>query len=147
MSAATAFGKTVVGANLIVRRKVNTLVLVHRTNILSQWVARLNNFLVINEAPVAELTPKGRNKKKTVIGQIGGGRNNPGGIIDVAVMQSLVSGDDVKEIVKNYGMVIVDECHHVSAFSFEQILKTVKAKYVYGLTATPERQDGRHPII
>ena len=62
-------------------------------------------------------------------------------------MQSLVSGDEVREIVKNYGMVIVDECHHVSAFSFEQILKTVKAKYVYGLTATPVRQDGHHPII
>jgi len=62
-------------------------------------------------------------------------------------MQSLSSGGDVKELVKDYGMVIVDECHHVSAFSFEQILKTVTAKYVYGLTATAARQDGHHPII
>jgi superfamily II DNA or RNA helicase len=96
---------------------------------------------------VIEFTPKGRKRKKTVIGQIGGGKNNPSGIIDIAVMQSLVSGDEVKDIVKDYGMVIVDECHHVSAFSFEQILKAANAKYVYGLTATPARQDGHHPII
>jgi len=147
LSATTAFGKTVIGAHLIAERKVNTLVLVHRTNLLSQWINRLNEFLIINEEPIPEFTPTGRKKKKTVVGQIGGGKNNPSGIVDVAVMQSLVFGDDVKELVKNYGMVIVDECHHVSAFSFEQILKTVSAKYVYGLTATPTRQDGHHPII
>jgi superfamily II DNA or RNA helicase len=107
----------------------------------------LNEFLIVNEEPVTELTPKGRKRKKNIIGQIGGGKNNPSGIIDVAVMQSLVSGDEVKELVKNYGMVITDECHHVSAFSFEQILKAVNAKYVYGLTATPTRKDGHHPII
>jgi len=107
----------------------------------------LNEFLIINGKPVAKHTPTGRKKKKSVIGQIGGGKTNLSGIIDVAVMQSLVSGDEVKELVKNYGMVIVDECHHVSAFSFEQILKVVNAKYVYGLTATPTRQDGHHPII
>ncbi|MCL2034972.1 MAG: DEAD/DEAH box helicase family protein, partial [Oscillospiraceae bacterium] len=147
LSATTAFGKTVIGAHLIASRKVNTLILVHRTNLLSQWIQRLNEFLIINEEPVVELTPKGRKRKKNIIGQIGGGKNNPSGIIDVAVMQSLVSGDEVKELVKNYGMVIADECHHVSAFSFEQILKAVNAKYVYGLTATPTRQDGHHPII
>ncbi len=134
LSATTAFGKTVIGAHCIANRKVNTLILVHRTNLLSQWVERLNGFLIINEEPIIELTPKGRKRKKAIIGQIGGGKNNPSGIIDVAVMQSLVSGDEVKELVRNYGMVIVDECHHVSAFSFEQILKTVNAKYVYGLT-------------
>ena len=75
------------------------------------------------------------------------GRSRPSGIIDIAIMQSLNSGGEVKEQVKNYGMVIVDECHHVPAFSFEQILKGVHAKYVYGLTATPTRQDGHHPII
>ena len=147
LSAATAFGKTVVGARLIADRKVNTLILVHRTNLLVQWMERLNEFLIIKEEPIVELTPKGRKRKKSIIGQIGGGKNNPSGIIDVAVMQSLVSGDEVKEIVRDYGMIIVDECHHVSAFSFEQILKTANAKYVYGLTATPTRQDGHHPII
>ena len=147
LSATTAFGKTVIGAHLIASRKVNTLILVHRTNLLSQWIERLNQFLVVNEEPIAELTPTGRKRKKSIIGQIGGGKNNPSGIIDVAVMQSLVSGTEVKELVKDYGMVIVDECHHVSAFSFEQILKNVNAKYVYGLTATPARKDGHHPII
>ena len=175
LSAATAFGKTVIGANLIAQRKVNTLVLVHRTNLLSQWRERLSKFLIINEEPIPEFTPTGRPRKKTVIGQIGGGKNNPSGIIDVAIMQSLVPGDEitlcqgkanlcqgkatlcqgkanlcqgkVKDLVKNYGMVIVDECHHVSASSFEKILKAVNAKYVYGLTATPTRKDGHHPII
>jgi superfamily II DNA or RNA helicase len=156
LSATTAFGKTVIGAYMIAERKVNTLVLVHRTNLLSQWITQLNTFLVINEEPVVEFTPKGRKRKKGVIGQIGGGKDNLSGIVDVAIMQSLVSGEEanlcqgkvrVRELVQNYGMVIVDECHHVSAFSFEKILKTVKAQYVYGLSATPTRQDGHHPII
>ena len=147
LSATTAFGKTIIGAHLVASRRVNTLILVHRTNLLHQWIERLNEFLVINEEPIAELTPKGRKRKKSVIGQIGGGKNNPSGIIDVAVMQSLISGGEVKEMVKNYGMVIVDECHRVGAFTFEEILKAVNAKYVYGLTATPTRKDGHHPII
>ena len=147
LSATTAFGKTVIGAYLMAQRKTNTLILVHRTNLLTQWVDRLNDFLTINEEPITELTPTGREKGKYIIGQIGGGKNNLSDIIDVAVMQSLVSGEEVKELVQGYGMVIVDECHHVSAFSFEQILKTVNAKYVYGLTATPTRRDGHHPII
>lgn len=147
LSASTAFGKTVVGAAMIVERKVNTLILVHRTNLMKQWIERLNEFLDINEEPPVEYTPKGRKRKKSVIGQIGGTKNNTSGIIDVAVMQSLVSKGEVKDIVKNYGMIIVDECHHVSAFTFEQILKAANARYVYGLTATPTRQDGHHPII
>jgi len=147
LSATTAFGKTVVGAYLIANRKVNALILVHRTNLLHQWIDRLNEFLIIDEEPEAEYTPKGRKRKKSVIGQIGGGKTSLSGIIDVAVMQSLVSKDEVKDLVKNYGMVIVDECHHVAAFGFEQIMKAVNAKYVYGLTATPTRKDGHHPII
>ena len=147
LSATTAFGKTIIGAYLIAMRKVNTLILVHRTTLLAQWIKQLSEFLIINEEPDVELTPKGRKRRKNKIGQIGGGKTNLSGIIDVAVMQSLISGDEVKGLVKNYGMVIVDECHHVSAFTFEKILKCVNAKYVYGLTATPTRQDGHHPII
>ena len=147
LSASTAFGKTVVGAALIAKRKVNTLILVHRTALLKQWIERLEEFLIIDEEPPIEYTPKGRKRKKKVIGQMGGAKNNLSGIIDVAVMQSIISNNEVNEIVKNYGMVIVDECHHVSAFSFEQILKETYAKYVYGLTATPVRQDGHQPII
>jgi len=86
-------------------------------------------------------------RRKNVIGQIGGGKNNPSGVIDIAVMQSLQSGDVVNSLVKNYGMIIIDECHHVSAVSFEKILKTANPKYTYGLTATPTRKDGHHPII
>lgn len=147
LSAATAFGKTVIGAKLISRRKVNTLVLVHRQQLMSQWAERLSEFLLIHEA-LPELPIKsGRKQKLNLIGQLGAGKNRLSSIVDVAIMQSLNQGGDVNECIKNYGMIIVDECHHVPAFSFEQILKKVTAKYVYGLTATPARPDGHHPII
>lgn len=148
LSATTAFGKTVIGAKLISERKVNTLVLVHTQQLLEQWKERLTRFLTINEElPDESVNKRGRKKVRSIIGQLGGGKKNLSGIIDIAVMQSLVKGDEVNEVVRDYGMVIVDECHHVPAFSFEQILKNVPAKYVYGLTATPVRQDGHHPII
>jgi superfamily II DNA or RNA helicase len=147
LAAATAFGKTVVGAKLISSRKVNTLILVHRQQLLSQWVERLSEFLLIHEALPELLTKSGRKKKQNLIGQLGAGKNRLNSIVDVAIMQSLNSGGDVKACIKNYGMIIVDECHHVPAFSFEQILKNATAKYVYGLTATPSRPDGHHPII
>ena len=147
LSATTAFGKTVIGAYLIAQRKVNTLILVEKTNLLAQWQEKLNEFLIINEEPIPELTPKGRNKKKTIPGQIGGSKNNPSGVIDVATMQSLITGGSVKELVRDYGMIIADECHHIAAFTFESVLKYSNAKYVYGLTATPTRKDGHHPII
>lgn len=148
LSATTAFGKTVVGAKLIDERKVNTLIIVHTQALLEQWKERLNEFLIINETlPIDDVKKRGRKKKVALIGQIGSGKNRLSGIVDIAIMQSLVREGEVKELVKDYGMVIVDECHHVSAFSFEQILKSVRAKYVYGLTATPIRKDGHHPII
>jgi superfamily II DNA or RNA helicase len=147
LAAATAFGKTVIAARLIAERKTNTLILTHRQQLLSQWMAKLSQFLEIDaELPVAA-TKRGRKPRQSLIGQIGAGRVNPGGIIDVAIMQSLARGGEVNECIKDYGMVIVDECHHVPAFSFEQILKRVHAKYIYGLTATPARRDGHHPII
>jgi superfamily II DNA or RNA helicase len=130
--APTAFGKTALGAWLIGHRKVNTLVIVHRQQLLDQWRARLATFLNI---PVAS------------IGQVGGGKTAPNGKIDVAVIQSLQNKGEVRDLVAEYGQVIVDECHHLSAFTFEQVLKQVKARYVVGLTATPFRKDGHHPII
>jgi superfamily II DNA or RNA helicase len=132
LCAPTAFGKTVTAAALIARRKVSTLILVHRTELLRQWQERLTTFLEL---------PKG------MPGLIGGGKKNPTGKIDIAVMQSLSRREDLPELLDGYGQIIVDECHHVSAFSFETILKQAKAVYVIGLTATPVRRDGHHPII
>ena len=147
LSATTAFGKTVIAAKLIAERKTNTLILTHRQQLLSQWTMRLEEFLNIDEELPVAAKKRGRKTRQSLIGQIGAGKENPGGIIDVAIMQSLTSGAKVKECVKDYGMVIIDECHHVPAFSFEQILKSVRARYIYGLTATPVRRDGHHPII
>ena len=149
LSATTAFGKTVIGAYLIGQRKVNTLILVQSSALLEQWKASLQRFLNIHEV-LPELPKKrGRKKQRSLIGQIGAGKDTHSGIIDIAIMQSLFEGEekDVKPFVADYGMVIVDECHHVAAFTFEKILKAVEAKYVYGLSATPVRKDGHHPII
>ncbi len=149
LSGTTAFGKTVVAIKLIAERKVNTLILVNRIQLLSQWKDSLEEFLNINESlpEINQDKKAGRKRKRSVIGQIGGGKNDLTGIIDVGVMQSLNRKGEVNDCVKNYGLVIIDECHHISAFSFEQILKSTNAKYVYGLTATPTRKDGHHPII
>jgi superfamily II DNA or RNA helicase len=147
LAAATAFGKTVIAARLIAARQTNTLILTHRQQLLTQWMEKLAQFLRIDaELPVAA-TKRGRKPRQGLIGQIGAGKANPGGIIDVAIMQSLVSGGEVMDFIRDYGLVIVDECHHVPAFSFEQILKKIQAKYIYGLTATPARRDGHQPII
>lgn len=147
LSATTAFGKTVVAAYLISQRKVNTLILVHTQALLNQWKRSLSEFLVIDES-LPELPKKrGRQKERSLIGQFGGSKNSLSGFVDIAIMQSLISENEVRELVKDYGMVIVDECHHISSVSFEQVLKEVNARYVYGLTATPTRQDGHHPII
>lgn len=135
LCAPTAFGKTVVAASLIARRGVNTLVLVHRTELLAQWEERLRSFLATDK------------QASCVVGTIGGGKAKPTGRIDIAVMQSLHRQGETSELVENYGQVIVDECHHLSAVSFEAILKRARAKYVLGLTATPIRRDGRQPII
>lgn len=132
LCAPTAFGKTVTATALIARRKVSTLVLVHRTELLRQWQERLAGFLEIS---------------KGGLGIIGGGKKKPSGKIDIAVMQSLSRRKDLGELLDQYGQIIIDECHHLSAFSFEAILKQAKARFVAGLTATPTRRDGHHPII
>ncbi|MBO9745968.1 DEAD/DEAH box helicase family protein [Xanthomonas phaseoli pv. dieffenbachiae] len=132
LCAPTAFGKTVMAAAMIARRGVNTLILVHRTELLKQWQERLQAFLGTG---------------KDVVGTIGGGKPKPTGRIDIAVMQSLSRQGEVNPLIENYGQVIVDECHHVGAVSFDAILKRTKAKYVLGLTATPIRRDGQQPII
>ena len=132
LAATTAFGKTVVAAWLIAQRGVNALVLVHRRQLLDQWLERLSAFL-------------GMPAKS--IGCIGGGRNRPTGLLDVAVIQSLIRKGVVDDRVADYGHLIVDECHHLSAHSFEQVARQSKAQFVLGLSATVARKDGHHPII
>ncbi|WP_407271895.1 TOTE conflict system archaeo-eukaryotic primase domain-containing protein [Radiobacillus sp. PE A8.2] len=132
LAADTGFGKTVTAAALISRSKTNTLIIVHRTQLVEQWKERLSTFLNI---PVKE------------IGQIGGGKNKPSYHIDIATIQSLNHNGEIKPELHHYGQIIVDECHHISAVSFEKVLKAIRAKKVYGLTATPVRKDGLHPII
>jgi superfamily II DNA or RNA helicase len=124
-------GKTVVGTYLVAARGCSTLILVHRQPLLDQWLAQLSLFL--------GLEPK-------EIGQIGAGKKTGNGQLDVAMIQSLVRKDSVQDIVAQYGQVIVDECHHLPAVSFERVLAEAKARYVVGLTATPQRRDGHHPI-
>ncbi len=132
LSATTAFGKTVIALYIIAQRKVNTLIVVHRRQLMDQWLERIAIFLQID------------NKQ---VGRIGGGKRKPTGIIDVAIMQSLSKQQQVDDLVADYGQVIFDECHHLSAVSFESVAKACKAKYVLGLSATLTRKDGHHPIV
>jgi len=126
------FGKTVLGTYLIVQRKCNTLVLVHRQPLLEQWRSQIGIFL---------------DRDMKAIGQIGAGKRKPTGQIDVAMIQSLSRKDAVDDIVTQYGQVIIDECHHLPAISFERVLSEFKSRYVVGLTATPHRRDGHQQII
>ena len=132
LAATTAFGKTVVGARMIAARGLNTLVLVHRRQLVDQWRERLKTFLSIDS---------------TSIGTVGGGKRKPSGRIDIALIQSLVRNGEVSDLVGDYGHLIVDECHHLSAVSFELVARRSKARYVLGLSATVARKDGHHPII
>jgi superfamily II DNA or RNA helicase/very-short-patch-repair endonuclease len=132
LAATTAFGKTVVAAHLIATRGVNTLILVHRQQLLEQWIGRLSSFL--------DLPPDS-------IGRLGGGHKKLTGGIDVALIQSLVRKGVVDDRVANYGHLVIDECHHLSAHSFELVARRAKARFVTGLSATVTRKDGHHPII
>lgn len=132
LAATTAFGKTVVASYIMAKRQINTLVLVHRRQLQEQWKIRLEQFLDI-----------GRNQ----IGQIGAGKHKPTGIIDIAIIQSLSKKGKVDDIITDYGHLVVDECHHISAPSFEAITRQFKGKYITGLSATVTRKDGHHPII
>jgi superfamily II DNA or RNA helicase len=125
-------GKTVIGIRLIAERARNTLVLVHRTQLLDQWIAQLALFLDLD---------------LEFIGQLGGGKNRLSGVLDVAMVQSVIRHKNRSEMLAQYGHILVDECHHVPAVSVERLLKEAKARYLTGLTATPRRRDGQDPIL
>ena len=147
LHATTAFGKTVTAAAIIARKKVNTLILVHSKALLTQWHERLTEFLDIDFKEPEEPKKRGRKKVFSPIGCLDSAGNSLHGIIDIALIQSCLDENGVKPFVQDYGMVIVDECHHVSSITFENVLKNIKAHTVYGLTATPIRKDGQQPII
>ena len=147
LHATTAFGKTVTAAAIIARKKVNTLILVHSKALLTQWHERLTEFLDINFKETEEPKKRGRKEVFSPIGCLDSTCNTLHGIIDIALIQSCLDENGVKPFVQDYGMVIVDECHHVSSITFENVLKNIKAHTVYGLTATPIRKDGQQPII
>ncbi|MDR3048812.1 MAG: DEAD/DEAH box helicase [Elusimicrobiota bacterium] len=132
MSAPTAFGKTVVAANVISKRKTNTLVLVHRKQLLEQWKERLNTFL---------------KSKKIKIGVYYGAKKRLNNQIDIAMLQTLCRHKNIDEFLSPYGQIIIDECHHIAAFSFEQVVKCFKGRYALGISATTERKDGHQPIV
>lgn len=147
LAGTTAFGKTVTAIGLIAKLQVNTLILVHTKALLDQWKKDIEKFLDIEYNPEDFPKKRGRRKAFSPIGCLHSTENTLHGIIDIALMQSCVSEGEVKPFVRDYGMVIADECHHVSAVNFESILKFCNARYVYGLTATPIRKDGHQPII
>lgn len=148
LSAATAFGKTVVCSYLISERKVNTLILLQSKDLLEQWVEELNKFLTIDEEPPLYRTKTGREKRRdSVIGILHGSKNTLTGIIDVAMVGSMYSKGKFNKQITSYGMVIMDECHHAGAATAVEVLQKVNARYVYGVTATPKRGDDLEKII
>lgn len=148
LSAATAFGKTVVCSYLIAERKVNTLILLQSKDLLNQWVEELNKFLDIKEEPPEYETKTGRKKKRdSVIGILHGSKNTLTGIVDVAMVGSMYSKGKFNDFINSYGMVIMDECHHAASNTSMELLQKINAKYVYGVSATPKRGDSLDKII
>ena len=148
LSAATAFGKTVVCSYLIAERKVNTLILLQSKDLLNQWVDELDKFLDIKEEPPEYETKTGRKKKRdSVIGILHGSKNTLTGIVDVAMVGSMYSKGKFNDLINSYGMVIMDECHHAASNTSMELLQKINAKYVYGVSATPKRGDSLDKII
>lgn len=148
LSAATAFGKTVVCSYLIAERQVNTLILLQSKDLMIQWVDELNKFLEIDEEPPEYETKTGRKKKRdSVIGVLHGGKNTLTGIVDVAMVGSMYGKGNFNELLNSYGMVIMDECHHSASNTSMELLQKINSKYVYGVSATPKRGDNLDKII
>lgn len=147
LHAATAFGKTVVCCDMIARRGINTLILVDRADLMNQWIKRLEEFLDIDEELPEYQTKTGRTRKrKSLIGNLQGAHDTLTGIVDVAMIRSLKKKDGFHPKLKEYAQVYFDECHHAASDSAIEVLQEINAKYVYGVTATPKRGDGKEKI-
>ena len=147
LHAETGFGKTVLGAALISERKTKTIILVHNRQLLDQWLDRLNHFLTFEEEEATRYTASGREKVIGYVGQYGGTKKWLSKLVDVVMIQSLFKFENSQSLLDEYEMMIVDECHHVSALMFEKVVAQFRGKYLYGLTATPERKNGHEPIV
>ncbi len=147
LCAETGFGKTVLGAALIAQRQKRTIILVHNRQLMEQWLERLSDFLLIEEEEAVRYTPSGREKVIGHIGQYGASKKWRSKLIDVVMIQSLFKLDDIAGFLSDYDMMIVDECHHVTALQFEKVVAQFSGQYLYGLTATPERKNGHEPIV
>lgn len=147
LHAATAFGKTVVCCDMIARRGISTLILVDRADLMNQWIKRLDEFLDIAEELPEYQTKTGRTRKrKSLIGNLQGAHDTLTGIVDVAMIRSLKKKDGFHPMLKEYAQVYFDECHHAASDSAIEVLQEINAKYVYGVTATPKRGDGKEKI-
>lgn len=147
LCAETGFGKTVLGAALIAQRRRRTIILVHNRQLMEQWLERLSDFLLIEEEEAVRFTPSGREKVIGHIGQYGASKKWRSKLIDVVMVQSLFKLDNIAGFLSDYDMMIVDECHHVTALQFEKVVAQFSGQYLYGLTATPERKNGHEPIV
>lgn len=147
LSARTGFGKTVIAASMIAERAVSTLIIVNNLELAEQWQKQLNQFLEIDDDPWTEYTPTGRKRRKRKIGTYYGSRKNTSRLVDIANIQTLARLDALPEFLSHYGMVIIDEVHHVAARTFDEVVSQVPAEYIYGLSATPYRRDGWQPNI
>ncbi|WP_447383503.1 TOTE conflict system archaeo-eukaryotic primase domain-containing protein [Streptococcus pseudopneumoniae] len=147
LHAETGFGKTVLGAALISEWKTKTIILVHNRQLLDQWLDRLNHFLTFEEEEATRYTASGRERVIGYVGQYGGTKKWLSGLVDVVMIQSLFKLENSQSLLDKYEMMIVDECHHVSALMFEKVVAQFRGKYLYGLTATPERKNGHEPIV
>lgn len=147
LHAATAFGKTVVSSAIIAQKKVNTLIILESSALMEQWKEALDKFLSINEELPAYEAKTGKvRKRKSLIGTLQGAHDSMTGIIDIAMAGSLCKKGEYHKLLKEYGLVLVDECHHSASETIANVLKEVKAKCVYGVTATPKRGDGLEKI-
>ncbi len=149
LCAPTAFGKTVLAAYMVSRRKVNTLVLLENKTLLPQWIEEFEKFLEVDEKPpVYRRTKTGKEKvRDSVFGTLKGGQDKTTGIIDFALIGSAYHKGEFFPNLDSYGMVLIDECHHIASAQGQLLMQNIRAKYVYGMTATPNRSDRRDKII